>query len=84
VLGTCGANEVIDVRPLRGGWTSEMHAVALPGGRFVVLRELTVVVGFLPDPEKVAAPWRMAGRPERARRRLEAYLSSLRASASRS
>ena len=31
---------VIDVRPLRGGWTSEMHAVALPGGRFVVLREM--------------------------------------------
>jgi aminoglycoside phosphotransferase (APT) family kinase protein len=40
VLGTCDANEIVDVRPLRGGWTSEMDAVALPGGRFVVLRQM--------------------------------------------
>ena len=35
-------------------------------------------VGFLPDPEKVAAPWRQSGRPDLAarlaRRRLEAHL----------
>ncbi len=36
-------------------------------------------VGFLPDPEKVAAPWRESGRPDLtaplARRRLEAHLA---------
>jgi aminoglycoside phosphotransferase (APT) family kinase protein len=38
-------------------------------------------VGYLPDPEKVAAPWRAAGRPDLtaalARRRLEARLAAI-------
>lgn len=65
-------------------------AYVTAGGRLTLDPYWDVVdaVGFLPDPEKVAAPWRMAGRPDLtaavARERLEAYVSSLRASASRS
>jgi hypothetical protein len=40
---------------------------------------LVDAVGYLPDPEKVAAPWRSAGRPDLsatlARRRLEAHVA---------
>jgi aminoglycoside phosphotransferase (APT) family kinase protein len=65
-------------------------AYVAAGGRltFDPYWDVVDAVGFLPDPEKVAAPWRMAGRPDLtavvARRRLEAYVSSLRASPSRS
>jgi aminoglycoside phosphotransferase (APT) family kinase protein len=49
---------------------------ALGGDRYWSLID---AVGFLPDPEKVAAPWRQSGRPDLAaqlaRRRLEAQLS---------
>ncbi len=65
-------------------------AYVAAGGRltFDPYWDVVDAAGFLPDPEKVAAPWREAGRGDLtagvARARLEAYVSSLRASPSRS
>jgi aminoglycoside phosphotransferase (APT) family kinase protein len=77
---------------LHGGEAADRFrdAYVAAGGRltFDPYWDVVDAVGFLPDPEKVAAPWRMAGRPDLtpavARERLEAYVSSLRASPSRS
>jgi aminoglycoside phosphotransferase (APT) family kinase protein len=48
------------------------------GGGFAPYWWLIDAVGYLPDPDKVAAPWRESGRPDLtaalARRRLEAHL----------
>jgi hypothetical protein len=43
--------------------------------------ELLDAVGYLPDPEKVARPWRESGRPDLSaavgRERLEAYVAGV-------